>query len=407
MATTTLDPALRRDLIILFVAGCFFWSSLASLLPVLPLYLNEKGADEQQIGLVMGALAAGIILARASVTLLADQRGRKLVLTVGLVVGAVAPLGYGLSDALPWLLMVRAFHGVSVAAFTTGYAALVVDLIPPSQRGELVGYMSLVNPLGLGVGPALGGYLQASLGYPPVFWMSSGLALVGLACMSLLRDNPLPVRLEPGVKAPFWQLLKERRVLTPSVLMLQMGLIFGTVSTFIPLLVEDEKLAINPGLFYTTLALASFSARFFVGRASDRFGRGPFILVSLFLYVIAMGLIWLAPTTPLLLTAGFFEGFASGMLFPTILTLVADRSQPEERARTLSLSLGGFDLGIAIAGPVLGLVAVWLGLRIMFGLAAVLAVLACGTFLTQNGKNLMESLRFALGQGGDSYRLKE
>lgn len=50
----------------------------------------------------------------------------------------------------------RAFHGVSIAAFTTGYSALVVDLSPPKQKGELIGYMSLAVPIGMAIGPAMG-----------------------------------------------------------------------------------------------------------------------------------------------------------------------------------------------------------------------------------------------------------
>jgi len=396
----------RRDLIILFVVGCFFWSSLATLLPVLPLYLKDHGADEQIIGFVMGSLAVGILLARSQVSIWADQRGRKMVLLLGMVVSVIAPLGYGLSDAPLWLLVVRAFHGISVAAFTTGFAAIVVDLVPAEQRGEVVGYMSLVNPLGLGIGPALGGYVQAEFGYPPVFWMSTALAVVGLICLLAMGEHPYPVTAPSAAGIPFWSLLKQRRILTPSVIMLQMGLIFGTVSTFVPLLIKHEQFDVNPGLFYSALALASFLARFGVGRASDRFGRGPFISISLLLYVVAMGLICTTSGVPVLLFAGSLEGLAAGMLFPTILSLVADRSLPEERARTLSLSLGGFDLGIAIAGPLLGTVGAWVGLRTMFSWAAILALISCFTFLTQSGKRVQDSLRFALGRAQDGYTLK-
>lgn len=54
----------------------------------------------------------------------------------------------------------RAFHGVSIAAFTTGYSALVVDLSPPKQKGELIGYMSLAVPIGMAIGPAMGGIFR-------------------------------------------------------------------------------------------------------------------------------------------------------------------------------------------------------------------------------------------------------
>ncbi|NJQ96982.1 MAG: MFS transporter, partial [Hydrococcus sp. CSU_1_8] len=79
------------------------------------------------------------------------------------------------------LMAIRAFHGISIAAFTTGYSALVVDISPLKQRGELIGYMSLAVPIGMAIGPALGGYLQDSIGYTPLFLVSAGLGLLGFS----------------------------------------------------------------------------------------------------------------------------------------------------------------------------------------------------------------------------------
>jgi len=118
-----------------------------------------------------------------------DEQGRKPVLLIGLLAIAIAPLLYWAVPFFPtytwqitvggyrWriesvivLMMVfRAFHGLSIASFVTAYSALVADLAPPSQRGELIGYMSLVNPIGMAIGPALGGYLYGSSGFVQVF----------------------------------------------------------------------------------------------------------------------------------------------------------------------------------------------------------------------------------------------
>lgn len=166
---STLDAQLRRNLQVLFTAGLLFWSSLASLLPTLPLYIEEVGATKQQIGLVMGCFAIGLLLFRSLLGNLADQHSRKIVLLIGMGVVASAPLGYLMVQSIPLLMVIRAFHGISIAAFTTGYSALVADIAPPQKRGEVIGYMSLVNPIGAALGPALGGFLQAGVGYTALF----------------------------------------------------------------------------------------------------------------------------------------------------------------------------------------------------------------------------------------------
>ncbi|HEY9806653.1 MAG TPA: MFS transporter [Candidatus Obscuribacterales bacterium] len=170
---TDLPPQPRRNLLVLFTTGLLFWCSLASLLPTLPLYVQEIGGTSQQIGIVMGAFAIGLLLSRAWLGNLADNRSRKIVLLIGMAVVAIAPLGYLFTHSIPWMIAIRAFHGVSIAAFGVAYSALAVDLAPPENRGELVGYMSLVNPIGVAIGPAIGGLLQASTGHNLLFLVSA------------------------------------------------------------------------------------------------------------------------------------------------------------------------------------------------------------------------------------------
>lgn len=88
----TFDAKLRRNLVILFAAGLLFWSSLTTLLPTLPLYVEYVGGTKQQIGLVMGCFAIGLLLFRPWLGQLADRRSRKLVLLIGLGATAIAPL---------------------------------------------------------------------------------------------------------------------------------------------------------------------------------------------------------------------------------------------------------------------------------------------------------------------------
>lgn len=390
----------------LFTAGLLFWSSLASLLPTLPLYIEDVGATKQQIGLVMGCFAIGLLLFRSLLGRLADQHSRKIVLLIGMSAVAIAPLGYIMVQSIPLLMVIRAFHGISIAAFTTGYSALVADIAPARNRGEVIGYMSLVNPIGLAVGPALGGYLQAWAGYTPLFLLSAGLGILGLCCTAQVL-NP-KVSIDQQVKTldnQFWRLLSSPRVRVPAIVLLLVGLTFGTMSTFVPLFIKSVGVELNAGLFYTAAAIASFSVRLIAGRASDRYGRGLFITISLIFYTVAMLFLWTANSASIFLLAATLEGIGAGILIPMVATVLVDRAMPQERGRIFGVCMVGFDLGIAIAGPVLGLLAEQVGYRNMFGFAAGLTFLAIIIFLTQSSKDLPHSLRFALGRGRDVYAL--
>ncbi len=411
-----LNPGQHRDLRVLFAVGLLFWASMASLLPTLSLYIKHVGGTNHQIGLVMGSFAIGLLLFRPWVGRLSDrqdQQGsrfvhRKRVLLIGLTAVAIAPLGYLLTQSIFLLALVRVFHGLSIAAFTTAYSALIVDLSPAQQRGELIGYMSLVNPLGVAIGPALGGFCQAWAGYIPLFLMAAGLGAAGWLLALMIAPPVAPENLESQSEEAdqlFWRLVWQPRLKTPTVVMLLTGLAFGTLSTFVPLFIQSTGVNFNAGLFYTAAAISSFSVRLLSGRASDRHGRGSFISLSLLLYTSAMLLLWQSNSAVEFLLGGILEGAGAGILIPVMIALIADRSHPPERGRVFGLCMAGFDLGIAIAGPTLGLFADWIGYRGLFGLVSGLCFLAFLIFISQSNKDLDSSLRFALGHKSDLHAI--
>lgn len=408
----SLEPQQRKSLLALFLAGLSFWISLTSLLPTLPAYIEDVGGTKQQVGLVMGSFAIGLLLFRSVLGRLADRRSRKLVVLIGTVVVGIAPLGYLFVESIPLLMVIRAFHGISIAAFTTGYSALVVDQSPPEQKGELIGYMSLVVPVGLAIGPAVGGFLQAGVGYMALFLTSASVGILGLIFATQVgkasREKPASHQ-EAGSpqSSRFWQLLASPRLRVPATVLLLIGLAFGTISTFLPLFIRAAAIDLNPGLYYSTAAIASFSVRIFVGRASDRYGRGLFITASLFCYVLAMLLLATAESPGAFLVAGLVQGAGGGTLIPIMIALISDRSAENERGKIYSLCIGGFDLGIAIAGPVIGSFANPLGYRGLFFLAMSLTSLALMVFVTLSSKDLSHSLRFATGREKDIYALKQ
>ncbi|MGA1410572.1 MAG: MFS transporter [Prochlorotrichaceae cyanobacterium] len=486
-ALETLSPNCRRSLKRLFGAGLLFWGSLSMLLPTLPLYISDRGGDLQQVGLVVGSFAIGLLCFRPWLGQSADRQGRKPVLLAALGVAATAPVGYLLMGNLALLIGWRTYHGLSVAGFTIAYLTWVVDLVPPAQRGEIIGYMTLVNPIGLSVGPALGGFLLEAFGYPPLFLTASLLGSLSLFLASTAQERPeaivnfpslenAPANTEfadpPLTSPPFgktsslpahslgywlqsfvlplgWRVVvimfamgaipilvhglglssyliwfflpfyglaaflglhlhPGSQVWRPGIwviplCLLLLGLSFGTVTTFIALFLKTTGLALNPGWFYTTAALASFSVRLIVGRYSDRYGRGIFLTASFLLYTLAMLQLANATTIVAFLGGAAFEGAGFGILISIIAALVADRSPAQERGQIFSICLAGLDVGIAIAGPLLGSWADYQGYRATFQVATLLSGLALLVFLLYGNKTLLSSLRFGLGLSPDDY----
>ena len=404
----SLDSQVRRNLLALFAAGLLFWASLSSLLPTLPLYIEDIGATKQQIGVIMGSFAIGLLLFRPFLGQLADKRGRKIVLIIGILSAAIAPIGYNFVQSIPLLITIRAFHGISIAAFSTAFLALVADIAPVENRGELIGYMSLVNPVGLAIGPAFGGYLMEAYGYTPLFIFSTALGCLGLLCTVPIINPEVDAQDQVVNKdIPFWQKLISPRVRIPAIIMLIIGFTLGTLHTFVPLFIKSTGADLNPGLFYTAVAIASFCSRLFSGKASDRFGRGLFITLALVCYTLAMILLWTANRSEDFLLAATVEGIGGGTIIPMMAAMITDRAYAHERGRIFSLCMIGFDIGVALAGPVFGIVAQEIGYRNIFGFNFFITFAAVIIFITLSSKNLPASLRFAFGRGVDVYSLNK
>jgi MFS family permease len=401
-----LEPQQRRSLLVLFITGLLFWISIAILLPTLPAYLDKIGIDRQQLGLIIGAFAIGLLTTRPIVGKLVDTRGRKLVLLIGTAVAAIAPLGYLSVTSIPLLMLIRAFHGISIAAFTTAFSALVVDLAPPKQRGEIIGLMSLTNPVGVAIGPAIGGYLQVSSRYQEIFWISIICGIISFIAASQLRESRIKLELDhnESAKISIWQILTNPGLGIPAVVLLLIGFPFGAIHTFVPLYIQTLHVGFNPGLFYTIAAIASFSARSVIGSRSDRYGRGIFIAGSLCCYTAGVACLATANSQMSFIGAAMLEGLGSGTLLPMTVALVSDRSLPHQRGQVLSICITGLDLGIAIAAPVFGMIANDVGYPGIFTIGTGMAASAIVVFLIWGNRNLRHSIGFCLGRDRDVYR---
>ena len=412
-AFNQLEPQQRRSLLVLFATGLLFWISIAVLLPTLPAYLDQIGINQQQIGLIIGAFAIGLLVTRSVIGRLVDRRGRKFVLLIGTVVVAIAPLGYLTATSVPLLMAIRVFHGISIAAFTTAHSTLVVDLAPLKQRGEIIGLMSLANPLGVAIGPAIGGFMMATNSYPQIFWISIICGTIASIFASQLRESSVVElskssteidRPELAVNLSIPQILTNPALGIPALVLLLIGFPFGAIHTFVPLYIQSTHIDFNPGLFYTIAAMASFSSRSVIGSKSDRYGRGIFIAGSVCCYTAAIAFLATANSELSFICAAILEGLGIGTLIPMTVALIADRSLPTQRGQVLSICIAGLDLGVAIAAPVFGLVAKDLGYPGIFTIATGMAASAIVVFMVWGNRSVRHSIGFCLGRDRDVYR---
>ena len=147
---------------------------------------------------------------------------------------------------------------------------------------------------------------------------------------------------------------------------------FGIALPLLPL--WAERLGASPfevGLLLASYAICQVIFAPLWGRASDRYGRRPVILVALAGASAAALLTGLASTLWLLFVARALHG-AAGASYVAAQAYVADVTRPGERARGLGLIGAAFGLGFTI-GPALGALLSTAGPRTPFFVVAALS----------------------------------
>ncbi|MET0274276.1 MAG: MFS transporter, partial [Phenylobacterium sp.] len=129
------------------------------------------------------------------------------------------------------------------------------------------------------------------------------------------------------------------------------------IPVFAPLIQQFErgdaaKAGLYIGLFSTVWALAQFFGAPILGALSDRFGRRPVLLISLFGLAFDYLLMAFAPTLGWLFIGRVISGLtAAGMAVAS--AYIADVTPPEKRASTFGLIGAAWGVGF-IVGPAIG-----------------------------------------------------
>ena len=155
------------------------------------------------------------------------------------------------------------------------------------------------------------------------------------------------------------------------------GLIIPVVPGLIEQLIHGTVSEASRYSGWLTFAYAAMQFIFapLLGNLSDRYGRRPVLLLSLFGLGIDYIFLALAPSIGWLFLGRIIAGLG-GASFTTATAYIADISTPQNRAQNFGMVGAAFGVGF-ILGPVIGGLLVDFGLRVPFIVAAILSLLNC------------------------------
>lgn len=168
----------------------------------LPAIARELGASPGDLARIADAYTivfASLLLACGS---LADRRGRKGVLDIGLVLFAVTSLGAAFAPTPLLLTLARVAMGAAGALIMPATLSILMATFPRDERAKALGIWTASLGLGIAAGPLVGGILLEHFWWGSIFLVNIPICAVALAgsmwIVTTSRDPDAPPADIPG-----------------------------------------------------------------------------------------------------------------------------------------------------------------------------------------------------------------
>jgi MFS family permease len=178
-----MSAATRLAILSMFGTAMLVLFSNMSIEPIITVYLGELGVDRAHVvfdaGVVMAASAFGSILMAARLGRLADRIGGWKVIIYCLLAASVLLIPQALVTQWWQLAGLRFLMGMALAGLLPAVAKVIRQSVPETVLGKILGYSQSSQYAGQVLGPLLGGALGGLAGMRSVFFLTSGMLLVG------------------------------------------------------------------------------------------------------------------------------------------------------------------------------------------------------------------------------------
>jgi DHA1 family multidrug resistance protein-like MFS transporter len=324
------------------------------IVPLLPLYAENLGAT----GIWLGVIFAGFSIARTVTTPIAgrlsDRRGRKLLLSIGLLGSAVISLGY-MSDSLWGLTLVRFLHGAAAGMIQPIAQAYIGDISPKGEEGKWMGYFYAAFFAGFGCGPLMGGLLTDHFGMNVSFFAMGGFNLLAFLIVALLLPETGRRKMAAAPLASLKEMSASGTV--KGLFSFQMGFSLGRgiFATFLPIF-AGIHIGLSPtliGILVAVNILLMSVLQIYGGNIADRLNRRALLTVSSLGLAASLGLIPLCSDFWQLLGICALGGISGAMSTPAASALGVEEGRKFGMGSTIAILAMAFSLGMGI-GPLLG-----------------------------------------------------
>ncbi len=384
-----------RDSGIVFLLGlvAFVTSFGAHVVAVnLPVYAKQVGAGLAAIGVLIAVYDFAELFAKPVFGWIADRRGLKATMLVGIAFFSLASLAYLLVP--PQLLVViRFLQGLGAAALSITSAALVAAHFK-ENRGRAFGFYNAFKGAGYVLGPTIGGAIVWKSNFSMIFLVSFAVGTLAFFLSLFLPRVSTKAKLDDDddfsprqMIAAFRQGKLLRWYVVIVINMFMVGVLFG----FVPVYVNS----LGYGQLKNGLILAGSTASYLLvqpvaGYLADRFDPTRVVVVGLALSAVSILFIPFA-VGPMLVCTVIIGGIGVGTVWTNTDAIVSNLSEEGHVAATLGAAGSFKELGDMLGPLLIGVLSQFWGLKVGFVVCGLLGLGGLAVLQTGRQRDVVPS----------------
>ena len=358
------------------------------LMPVLPFYLTEFfHTDKGIIGLVLASYTVAALTIRPFSGYLLDTLARKPLYILAFFIFTAVFAGYLTAGSLLLFTILRVVHGFSFGTVTVAGNTIVIDITPPSRRGEAIGYYGLANNLAMSIGPMTGLFLHDNYSFDIIFSCALISCTLGFLLACFIRvPGRQAVKKEP-ISLDRFILIKGLPV---GITLLLLSVSYGITMTYVAMYGVSIGISGGIGLFFTLMAAGMAISRLFSGKQVDKGRITQVITIGVWLACLCYFILSVCGICMkwnpfvgkyLFFSVALFMGIGFGIMFPAFNTMFVNLAPNNQRATANSTYLTCWDTGIGLGLVFGGYIAQHAGFQIVYFFCGILILLSAIYFM--------------------------
>ncbi|MDJ0769617.1 MAG: MFS transporter, partial [Ilumatobacter sp.] len=189
LAAPQRDPQRWLILAIMSLGTLIVFLDLTVVNTALPAISVELGATTSELQWVVDSyvlVLAGLLILAGSI---GDRFGRRRWMSGGLVLFLIGSVVGALAESIPTLIAGRAIQGLGAAFVLPATLSIVTNTFDRDERNKAIAVWTAVGGIGIGFGPAVGGYLVDRYDWAAAFWIHVPIILVVLVAQFLVPES--------------------------------------------------------------------------------------------------------------------------------------------------------------------------------------------------------------------------